>query len=50
MVSVAQSAIDEQNKAVDKQRALHEAVTQAMNPKKPLPPTSGDCVLDDEQY
>jgi len=47
-VRQGQAALDEQNRAVDEQRALHEAVAQAFIPHKQNPPTSGDCVLDRE--
>jgi hypothetical protein len=50
MVNTAQAAIDEQNKAVQQQRDLHDAVTQAFIPHKDNPPVSGDCVIDRDEY
>jgi hypothetical protein len=48
MTRQGQDALDEQNKAVQQQRSLHDAVQQSMIPHKDNPPVSGDCVIDRE--
>ena len=50
MVRQGQDALDEQNKAVQQQRNLHDAVTQAFIPHKDNLPVSGDCVIDGDEY
>jgi hypothetical protein len=50
MVRQGQNDLDEQARAVQQQRNLHDAVTQAFIPHKGVPPVSGDCVLDNEKY
>jgi hypothetical protein len=45
MVRQGQDALDEQNRAVQQQRNLHETVTQAFIPHQENPPVSGGCVI-----
>jgi len=45
----AQDALDEQARAVEQQRNLHDTVTQAFIRHKDNPPVSGDCVIDSNE-
>jgi hypothetical protein len=47
MAKAAQASLDEQARAIQQQRDLHETVTQAFIPNKGVPPVSGDCILEE---
>ena len=48
MADRAQAGLDEEARAVQQQKDLHETVTQAFIPNKGVPPVSGDCVLEEK--
>jgi len=47
MLGTGQEALDEQNRAIERQKAQHNETQQAMIPHKDNPPVSGDCVIDE---
>jgi hypothetical protein len=46
MVRQGQSALDEQNQAIEQRKAEFEQLQQAVIPNKGVPPVIGDCIYD----